>query len=605
MARLGVSKKKKSPRVTENRQLKKEVQRLTEQLESRDREQTATSEILRLIATLSMDIQSVLDTIAENAARVCDSYDAVIRLIEGNILRLAAHYGPVEPGFGGEQPLARSTVGGRAIIDRQTVHIHDLLAESETEFAESRIYAQRGHRTMLAMPLLREGAPIGFILIRRLEVRPFSDKQIALLKTFADQAVIAIENVRLFKELQDRNAELRDPLEHQTATSEVLGIISRSPTDVQPVLDAIVESAARVCGIDDVILRLHEGNIRVARAHFGPMPIDRLEVSTDEPRVHWMREHGTLHIPDVRAAQNNFPPIASGLRTWLAVPLRLQGELIGSLTARRTEVHPFTPAQIKLLETFADQAVIALENVRLFQELKESLEQQTATSEISGVIASSPTDIQPVLDSVAENAARLCDASNALVYRIVDDGLQLVAHYGPIPAPAEVLPISRGVPVCRAVIDRQTIHIHDISAESDNEFADASRFFRFSGTRTILATPLIREGVSIGAVVVRRQEVRAFSEKHIALLKTFADQAVIAIENVRLFKEIQERNAELHEALEHQTATSEILRVIASSPTDIQPVLDTVAENAAKLCDATDAAISRVDGDLARTVAMY
>src|SRR5262245_29539221 len=204
MARVGVSKKKKSPHATENRQLKKEVQRLTEQLESRDREQTATSEILRLIATLSTDIQSVLDAIAENAARVCDSYDAVIRLIEGNILRLAAHYGPVEPGFGREQPLTRSTVGGRAVIDRETIHIHDLSVESETEFAESRIYAERGHRTMLATPLLREGAPIGFILIRRLEVRPFTQKQIALLQTFADQAVIAIENVRLFQELKHK-----------------------------------------------------------------------------------------------------------------------------------------------------------------------------------------------------------------------------------------------------------------------------------------------------------------------------------------------------------------------------------------------------------------
>src|SRR5262249_20846531 len=455
-----------------------------------------------------------------------------------------------------------------------------------------------GARTILATPLLREGMPLGAIVIRRTEVRPFTEKQIALLKTFADQAVIAIENVRLFKELGERNAELREALEHQTATAEVLGIISRSPTDVQPVLDAIVESAAKVCGIDDVVLRLFEADNFVWRAHFGSVPIKRLKISSDDSWIRWMRNQGTLHVPDVRA-QNEFPTLGSSgyFRTILAAPLRQQRELVGLLVARRVDVRPFSPPEIKLLETFADQAVIAIENVRLFQELRDSLEQQTATSEILGVIASSPTDLQPVLDSVAENAARLCDASNAWVYRIVDDGLQLVAQYGPIPAPADVLPISRGVPVCRAVIDRQTIHIHDISAEPDNEFADASRFFRFSGTRTILATPLIREGVSIAAVVVRRQEVRAFSEKHIALLKTFADQAVIAIENVRLFKELQERNAELHEALEHQTATSEVLGIISRSPTNVQPVLDAIVESAARVCGIDDVVLRLREGN--------
>jgi signal transduction histidine kinase/putative methionine-R-sulfoxide reductase with GAF domain len=432
-----------------------------------------------------------------------------------------------------------------------------------------------------------------------MEVRPFSDKHIKLLKTFASQAVIAIENVRLFKEIQERNAELREALEHQTATAEVLGIISRSPTDVQPVLDAIVESAATICGIDDVLLRLHEGNTSIPRAHFGCVPIGRVEISIDEPQVSWIREHGTLHIADV-LAQNDFPTLGvlAGFRTFLIVPLRQQGKHVGALTARRAEVRPFTPAQIKLLETFADQAVIAIENVRLFQELKESLEQQTATSEILGVIAKSPTDIQPVLDVVAANAARLCDATDAVIHRVDGDLLRPASHHGAVPVRVVPLHIGRGFPAGRAVVDRQTIHVHDLAAEVDTEFLDSKAGQPVTGTRTLLATPLLREGIAIGTIAVRRTEVRPFTDKQVALLKTFADQAVIAIENVRLFNELKE-------SLEQQTATSEILGVIASSPTDVQPVLDVVAENAARLCDATDAVIHRIDGDKLRSGARY
>jgi GAF domain-containing protein len=399
----------------ENVRLFKELQERNRDLTEALEQQTATSEILGVIASSPTDIQPVLDAVAENAARLCDSVDAQIWRVEGDMARKVASYGAISPilAVGDARPIRRGSLSGRAILGEQPVHVHDMLAEREEDYADVwHSLKSLGIRTGLAVPLMREGTSIGAITIRRNEVQPFSEKQITLLKTFASQAVIAIENVRLFKEIQERNAELREALEHQTATSEVLGIISRSPTDVQPVLDSIVESAAKVCGIDDVVLRLRDGNSMVAKAHIGPVPVSagRMAINIDEPQHRWIREHGTLHIPDVRDQSDSpldTPMMATGsYRTFLSAPLRHRGDVIGILNARRSEVRPFTPAQIKLLETFADQAVIAIENVRLFNELKESLEQQTATSEILGVIAGSPTDIQPVLDVVAENAAR-------------------------------------------------------------------------------------------------------------------------------------------------------------------------------------------------------
>jgi two-component system, NtrC family, sensor kinase len=510
-----------------DRQLAEALQRekaTAKELQEALEQQTATSEILRVISNSPTDVQPVFETIVRNAVTLCDGLFANAFRFDGALLHFGASNSSKPEALellrsAYPMPPNASQVSGRAVLTGSAVRMEDATSDPDYD----RRHAIAGNwRRMLGVPMLRDGKPIGAIVVAWPEAGPVIERHVELLQTFADQAVIAIENVRLFKELQERNADLREALEHQTATAEVLGIISRSPTDVQPVLDAIVESAARVCGIDDVVLRLHEGYALVPRAHFGPIPIGRVEISSDTPWFPWMREHGTLHVPDVRA-QTDFPMLGSrsGWRTFLGVPLRQQGKLIGVLNARCSEVRPFTPAQIKLLETFADQAVIAIENVRLFKELKESLEQQTATSEILSVIASSPTDIQPVLDVVTKNAARLCNANNAVIHRVEGDILRRVAIFGGLsrgPVGAEAT-IDRGKLSHRAVIERRVIHIHDLATEIESEFPGDAEVAQRLGVRTNLAVPLMREDIAVGVIIIQRTEVRPFTDKQIALLK--------------------------------------------------------------------------------------
>jgi GAF domain-containing protein len=399
--------------------------------------------------------------------------------------------------------MSRGNPNGRAVLDRTTVHVHDITAEFDGEFPESRVLQQRtGTRTILCTPLLREGTPIGVITIRRTEVRPFTEKQIELLKIFADQAVIAIENVRLFN-------ELKESLEQQTATSEILGVIASSPTDIQPVLDAVAESAAKLCDAADATVGRIEGNLARIVASYGSMPVpgERI-VSRGTPSGRAILDRNTIHVPDLVAAmETEFPESrprqqVSGARSVLAAPLLREGVSIGVIFIRRRELRPFSDKQIKLLETFADQAVIAIENVRLFQELQarnheitETLQQQTATSKILEVIASSPTDLQPVMDTIAESAARLCDAHDCHIRLIEGTRHRLVASCGLIELPSEYIDIDRSTPTGRAVIDRQTIHVNDLAAAADAEFGGSRQQWRtFFAKANSLAENLRRSG---------------------------------------------------------------------------------------------------------------
>jgi signal transduction histidine kinase len=453
---------------------------------------------------------------------------------------------------------------GRAAVEGQLIHIDDMQVANEAEFRLNRVPGRRIH-TMVATPLLREGVAIGVIGLRRTEIRPFTDKQITLLKTFADQAAIAIENVRLFKELGDRNAELREALEHQTATSEVLGIISRSPTDVQPVLDAIVESAARVCGIDDVLLRLHEGNISVLRAHFGPIRDPRVASAIDEPRFRWIREHGTLHIPDV-LAQNDFPEVGStsGSRTFLFVPLGQPRDFIGTLVARRMEVRPFTTAQIKLLETFADQAVIAIENVRLFKELEarthelsRSVGELKALGEV-GQAVSSTLDLETVLTRIVSHAVQLSGTDGGAIYEYDEVSeeflLRATDHME-----EELINALRANPprlgdgvVGRAADSREPVQVPNILEERAYAPRMRELLARF-GLRASLAVPLLREDRIVGALVVRRKSTGEFRPEVVELMKTFATQSVLAIQNARLFREIEDKSRQIEAANRHKS----------------------------------------------------
>jgi signal transduction histidine kinase len=540
--------------------------------------EAATSEVLRVISSSPGDLEPVFQTMLANAIRLCGAKFGTLFLYKKGQVEIGALAGAsdeVAQDFydaASKPPVPGSTVD-RMIRTRKTLHIDDLQADK----AMARTPVVRaGGRSYIGVPLLKEGEVVGALGIYRMEVRPFTHGELALLENFAAQAVIAIENTRLLNELRQRTDDLSEALKQQTATSEVLKVISGSLGDLQPVFQTLLANAVQICDAKFGNLLLYDGQDFRATARISGAPRDWVERMKQEPVIS-LGPHNSLrrlaqtkqllHIPDARLVEAYrqgepaFVPLVdvAGARTLLCVPMLKEGELVGAIGIYRQEVRPFTDKQIEHLTNFATQAVIAIENTRLLNELHqrtddltESLQQQTATSDVLKVISRSTFDLQTVLDTLVESAARLCDAFDAVILQREGDRLVFGAHHGPIPLDRAARPITRALTVGRAVIDRKPVHVHDLAA-SGGEFPEGQAMAKRQGLRTMLSLPLLRGDQAIGSLSIRRTEVRPFTDKQIALATTFADQAVIAIENVRLFDEIQDKSRQLAEASQHKS----------------------------------------------------
>ena len=615
-----------------------EVARLTRELNEAREQQTATTDVLQVISSFAGELDPVFQAILANATRICEAKHGTLFLFaDGAFQPVAAHGASAALAFErlSVEP-APGTGLGRMVSTKAAIQIADVLTDEDfpRDHPLRSAAERRGVRTLLCVPMIKEGELVGAISIFRQEVRPFTDKQIELVKNFAAQAVIAIENARLLNELRQRTTDLSEALEQQTGTSEVLQVISRSPGDLQPVFASMLENATRICDAKFGSIARWEGQaLHYVATHNLPPAFAEYRLGSpyrpalENPLNRMFTAKAVLHIADLAAErayiERRDPGMVAavelgGAHTAIAVPMVKENEFIGLFLLYRQEVCPFSDKQIELVQNFAAQSVIAIENARLLNELRqrtddlsqrtagltEALEQQTATSDVLKVISSSPGDLQPVFDTMLANATRLCEATHGHVWTFDGEQMYAVAVRGDAPFvkwlqdhnPVRPIP---GSAAERIVRGERFVHVTDRRQEP--AYRDNQTFRGLvdtSGIRASLSVALRKGETLLGMINVYRQEVRPFTDNQIKLVEDFASQAVIAIENARLLNE-------LRQSLEQQTATSQVLQVISSSPGELEPVFATMLEKAVSICDAGFGNIYRVEGDGLRNVATH
>ncbi len=581
-------------------------------LDIAQQQQSMTAEMLKTIGRTDYELEPVLDTLIGSAVRLSEANVGAVWLREGDSFRLAAQLGHtgewVEAAR--QAPFTEGShthaVAAAAAYSGQVINVDDVSRDLRFMGDYGERPANSDERAALAVPLKHGNMVEAVFSLSRADPIPFTERQVAVTQDFADEALIAIRNMRLLEKIEARDSQLQKSFEQQTATGDILRVISQSPSDIQPVLDTIVASAARLCNARYCYVDLFDGTLLHFKAHHG-LPPEAIElISRTFPTkpgrgtaaARAVATGAVVEIPDMQAdPEYEMGALAEllGAKSAVAAPLLKDGAPIGVITIEKLEAGALPERQVELLKTFAEQAVIAIVNFRMFEEIEarnrdvtEALEQQTATAEVLKTISSSAFDLDAVLHALVKSASDLCRSGMGYIYLRQGDVLQPTVQIGwsqEFQDHMKNLPVTpgRGSIAARVAQSGTVEQIADVLDDPEYTNIEGQRL---GGFRTLLGVPLLRDGAVNGVFVLARPTVSPFSAREIELVRTFSDQAVIAIENVRLFEQVQARTAELGEALEQQTATADVLKVISRSAFDLRPILQTLVDSAIRLGDA-------------------